>query len=110
MDLEVVDDGFEGDLGAGRGDEVMARASNRRSSRPVLVVLDLFASDAGAGEVLDGLRDGFAVGFGDVHQHAVHIEYDQQVDSLFQISSSAASRRRVCSRVPTVMRTQPGAS
>ena len=63
-----------------------------------------------AGEVLRGARDGFAVGFGDIHQHAIHVENQNRLAHGFQISSSAASRRRVCSRVPTVMRTQPGAS
>ena len=41
-----------------------------------------------AGEVLDGAHDGFAVGLGDIHQHAVHVENDQV---LHHISSSAAS-------------------
>ena len=53
--------------------------------------------------MLHGALDGLAVGFGDVHQHAVHVENQKVI--AHQISSSAASKRRVCSRVPTVMRT-----
>ena len=108
--LEVVPGGFEGDLFAGLFDDVVAELPIVVPAALVLVVLNLFASDFDAGEVLDGLGDALAVAFGDVHQDAIHVEYDQGLIHWFQISSSAASRRRVWSRVPTVMRTQPGAS
>ncbi len=76
----------------------------------VFVGLDGFVGNARAGEMLDGLCDRLAVGFGDIHQHAIHIEDQSRRRHGFQISSNAVNRRRVCSRVPTVMRTQPGAS
>ena len=60
-----------------------------------------------AGEVLDGLHDGFAIGFGDLRQNAVHVE-DDYVSP--QIAHSSARKRSICARVPMVTRTQPGIS
>src|SRR5262249_26036444 len=108
--LKVVAGGFEGDLRAGLGNDVVAELPVVVPAALILVVLNLLTRHCDAGEVFDGLGDAFAVAFGDVHQDAIHVEYDQGLSHWFQISSSAARRRRVCSRVPTVMRTQPGAS
>ena len=95
----------------GRADRCGARASNRHSSRPGSCSPEsVRGRGCDAGEMLDGLGDGLAVAFGDVHQHAIHVEDQMSSGHWLQISSSAVSRRRVCSRVPTVMRTQPAAS
>src|ERR1017187_8388883 len=72
--LKVVPGGFEGDLLAGGRDEVVGEFPIVVPAALVLVVLNLFASQVDAGEVLDGLGDGLAVAFGDVHQDTVHIE------------------------------------
>ena len=76
----------------------------------VLHFLDALMRGPRASEMLHGARDGLAVRFGDIYQDAIHVENQQGFVHCFQISSSAASICRVCSRVPTVIRTQPGAS
>ena len=105
--LEIIDYRLELDVHAVLRDDVMGKFPIVVEAALVLVILDLRTGDGDTGEMLDSACDAFAVGLGDVYQHAVHVEDDQLAS---HISSNAASRRRVCSRVPTVMRTQPGAS
>ena len=73
----------------------------------ILIFLNQIARNRFAGEMPHGLHDRFAIGFRDLHQHAVHVEHDHRVH---QISSSSSRKRSICARVPTVTRTQPGIS
>ena len=91
--LEVVLHVVERNVDAGVGDDVVGELPVVVPAALVLVVLDLLAGDGVAGEVLDGLRDGFAVGFGDVHQDAIHIEDEERfasIPDLFQCRQQAA--------------------
>ena len=92
---------FERDVDAGLRDHVVRELPVVVPAALVLVVLDLLARDRRAGEVLDRLRDGLAVGFGDVHQDAVHVEYDQRLSllpDLFQRGQQARASARACRR------------
>ncbi len=108
--LEVVLHLLEGNAAALSTADVMREFPIVVPAALILVFLNLLAPQLDAGEMFDGLRDAFAIALGNVHQDAVHIENDEWFGHWLQISSSAVSRRRVCSRVPTVMRTHPAAS
>ena len=108
--LKVILDIPKGDLDAGLGADMVRELPIVVPPALVFVFLDLLAGQIHAREVLHGARDGFAIAFGDVHQDAIHVKHDELLVHWFQMSSRAASRRRVCSRVPTVIRTHPAAS
>src|SRR5262249_829983 len=78
-------------------------------SAAVFPDLNFFGGDAAGCEMLYGALDCLAVGFAHVYQYAVHVE-DQNPIRRHRISRSSSRKRRVCSRVPTVTRTQPGIS
>src|SRR6202012_1747983 len=73
----------------------------------VLVLLDGFVGDLLPGEVGNRALYGRAVGLGHVHQDPVHVKDDQ---ILRHIASSSVTTRSAWARVPTVIRTHPGAS
>ena len=74
--LEVIDHRLEFDGHAMLRDHVMREFPIVVEAALVLVILDLGARDLDAREMLDRAHDGFAVGLGDIHQHAVHVEHD----------------------------------
>src|SRR5215472_6371020 len=74
----------------------------------VLPFLNLAAGRLVPCEMRDGGLYGGAIGFGDVHKNAIHVEDDEVF--VHQIRSSSATTRVACSRVPTVTRTPPGIS
>ena len=100
----------EGRVHAGVGDDVVGKLPVVVKAAAVFVILDLRGGDLDTGEVRHGAGDGLAVGIGDVGEHAIHVEDQKRLAHFFQTSLRAASKRRVWARVPTVMRTQPGAS
>ena len=108
--LEVVFHGLEGDVEADAVHDVVGEFPIVVPAALILEILNLFARGGDAGEVFHRFRDGLAVAFGDVYQDAIHVEDDERFHAWFQMSVRAATRRRVCSRVPTVMRTHPAAS
>jgi len=74
----------------------------------VLILLDSCARNRFPAEMSHGLDDGLAVRFGDIHQHAVHVEHEHVRG--YHSDSSSVRNLRICSRVPMVTRTQPGIS
>ena len=58
----------------------------------VLVFLNLVIAGLAAGEMGDGLRDGLAVGAGDVHEDAIHVEYDEGLGGHWACSSLELGR------------------
>ncbi len=101
--VEVVDDHAVFDFDAQIGGDLLRQSPIVVPAAGVLVLLDEIARDAVAGEVLDGLHDGFAIGFGDLRQNAVHVEDDY----FFHNRHSSAMKRSAPARVPMVTRTQP---
>src|SRR5262249_17850039 len=77
----------------------------------VLIILDGFMREGPPGEEFHSADDGFAIGFGDIDQNAVHVD-DQDLGGWghYQIGSRSERNLRICSRVPTVTRTQPSIS
>ena len=74
-------------------------------TRTVLPAMNLSAGNALASKIPDRFDGRPVEGFTHVHQDAVHIE-NHKFDCRFYHSFSIASTsRRVCSRVPAVMRT-----
>ena len=75
--LEVVLHVLEGDVEPAVVADVVGELPIVIPAALILVLLNLLAGGVGAGEVLDGLRDAFAIAFGDVHQDAIHVEDDE---------------------------------
>src|ERR1700722_14398873 len=71
--------------------------------------LDGFACGALAGEVLDRLLNGFAIGFRDFDEDAVHVK-DEEVFQHHHKRLNSSRTLWVCCRVPTGIRTPPGIS
>ena len=74
--VEPVDDGLVINLDTQIGGNLLRKRPIVVPAALVLVILDEVALDAAAGEEFDGLHDAFAVGFGHLRQHAVHIKND----------------------------------
>ncbi len=104
--VEVIDNRAVFDFDSQIGGDLLRQSPIVVPSAGVLVLLDKIARDALPGEVLDGLHDGFAIGFGDLRQNAVHVEDDY----VFHNRHSSARKRLAPARVPMVTRTQPGIS
>ena len=91
--LKVLLHGFEAGVAAVGGADVMGEFPIVIPAALILELLNLFAGGRGAGEVLHGLRDAFAIAFGDVHQDAIHVEYDEFLGHCL-ISGSRSLRAR----------------
>ena len=108
--MEILHHLAKGHGHTGAGNDSMGEIPVVVKAAAVFVILNPPGGDFDAGEVRRCARDGLPVGFGDVREHPVHIENKSGLAHFFQTSLRAASSRRVCARVPTVMRTHPGAS